>query len=85
MILYITFLCFPHLVECLFFLSMDNLHLDLAASLEEDEHLILEPRDLEVDNEVFDHCLVGLFLTNQTINFSTMRTRMARVWKPSTH
>lgn len=57
---------------------MGKLHL----SHEEDEELILEEGSIPTDNSSVDLSLVGRFLTDQTVNFNLMRSRMASIWRP---
>lgn len=58
---------------------MENLNI----SREEDEDLIFDVNEGENHTEVFDLCLVGRLLTDQTYNFNIMKNRMAAIWKPN--
>lgn len=61
---------------------MESKFADLSLSTEEDEELVLDPSDDCEVHETSEFCLVGRFLTDQTINFNAMRNRMANLWKP---
>ncbi|XP_057779545.1 uncharacterized protein LOC130998128 [Salvia miltiorrhiza] len=57
--------------------QMANLHIS-----EEDDELVLDDEITGDSNVTVDLCLVGRFLTDQTINFPLMRSRLASVWRP---
>lgn len=61
---------------------MDTLPEDLANSLGEEEDLILDHLDKEDDHFFSEWCLVGRFLTDQSINFNIMKNKMSELWKP---
>ncbi|XVF75625.1 hypothetical protein PTKIN_Ptkin13bG0201800 [Pterospermum kingtungense] len=54
----------------------------LSLMREEDEELVLELGTDHPYFEFLDLCLVGQFLTDRSVNFNVMRTRMAEVWRP---
>lgn len=56
---------------------MAGLHLST-----EDDELVLDEGVTEESSVAVDLCLVGRFLTDQTINFNLMRSRMASIWRP---
>ncbi|KAL8549913.1 hypothetical protein ACS0TY_008665 [Phlomoides rotata] len=62
---------------------MDTMLEKLSLSTDEFDELVLEP---SVENlaaeETPEFCLVGHFLTDQPINFSLMKSRMASIWRP---
>lgn len=55
-----------------------NLHL----SMEEDKEIVLDVRSIPDSNTAIKLCLVGRFLTDQPINFNSMKSRMASIWRP---
>ncbi|KAL8501569.1 hypothetical protein ACS0TY_020911 [Phlomoides rotata] len=59
-----------------FVLPMESEFENLVLSRDEEEELILEPEYAKDSVEVFDHCLVGRFLTDQSINFNSMQSRL---------
>ncbi|KAL8544615.1 hypothetical protein ACS0TY_005006 [Phlomoides rotata] len=75
---FIRYLCF-----CLLCNDMDTMLEKLSLSKDEVDELVLEP---SVENlaaaETPEFCLVGRFLTDQPINFSLMKSRMASIWRP---
>ncbi|KAL8516851.1 hypothetical protein ACS0TY_015201 [Phlomoides rotata] len=62
---------------------METLRTDLEASLEEKkEDLILEQPVRDESHRAAYFCVVGRFLTDQTINFTAMKNMLADIWKP---
>ncbi|KAL8474538.1 hypothetical protein ACS0TY_031117 [Phlomoides rotata] len=62
---------------------MDTMLEKLSLSVEEVDELVLEPSDESLaSTETPEFCLVGRFLTDQPINFSLMKSRMASIWRP---
>lgn len=61
---------------------MENMMENLNLSVEEDDELIIND---EVDGGQegnIELCLVGRFITDQTLNFNFVRSRLASIWKP---
>lgn len=55
---------------------------DLSLSVEEDEELLIDPNILDPHGGFSDVCLVGRFLTDRTVHFTSMKHRMASIWRP---
>ncbi|KAL8470318.1 hypothetical protein ACS0TY_032968 [Phlomoides rotata] len=62
--------------------SMDTLRVDLVGSLEEEADLVLESLVEDEVHRAAGYCVVGRFLTDQTINFTAMKNRITDIWKP---
>ncbi|KAL8524183.1 hypothetical protein ACS0TY_013958 [Phlomoides rotata] len=60
---------------------MDTLRADLVGSLEEEVDLVLESLAEDEVHSAAGYCVVGRFLTDQMINFTAMKNRMADIWK----
>ncbi|KAL8462898.1 hypothetical protein ACS0TY_033779 [Phlomoides rotata] len=61
---------------------MDTLRVDLVGSLEEEADLVLESLVEDEVHRAAGYCVVGRFLTDQTINFTAMKNRITDIWKP---
>lgn len=59
---------------------MERLLDNLTIFADEDDGLVIESEDLEEVVEGSDLCLVGRFLTDQSINPNIMKGRMADLW-----
>ena len=49
---------------------------------EENEDLVFEG-DIVEENNKYELCLVGRFLTEKNINTRAMKTKLADIWKPT--
>ncbi|KAL8470145.1 hypothetical protein ACS0TY_032860 [Phlomoides rotata] len=62
---------------------METIHTDLKESLEEeDQDLILNPVEEQDEIHSLELCLIGHFLTDQSINYNVIKNRIASIWKP---
>ncbi|KAL8517403.1 hypothetical protein ACS0TY_015587 [Phlomoides rotata] len=61
---------------------MENVLENLNLFVEEDDELVIGEVGLEGNSGTVEPCLVGQFLTNQTLNFSITKSKFASVWKP---
>lgn len=50
--------------------------------MEEEDELVIELEGLSTQDEKTDLCLVGKFLTEQTINLNVAKGCLAGIWKP---
>ncbi|KAL8473720.1 hypothetical protein ACS0TY_030534 [Phlomoides rotata] len=55
---------------------------DLSLASGEEEEILHDDGDESEDCNTQDHCLVGRFLTQQSVNFMSMKNLMATVWRP---
>lgn len=62
--------------------SIDEQLEGLDIEEEENESFVLEV-DGEEENNRYELCLVGRFLTEKTINVRAMKTKIADIWKPT--
>lgn len=65
-----------------FSVKMDLPLENLTLSNEEEDELVLDDGEIQDTAVSVELCLVGRFLTDQTINFNLMKSRMAAVWRP---
>lgn len=56
---------------------MENLNL----SVEEDNELVFGEEDTEITADGLELCLVGRFITDQSLKFNILRSCLASVWK----
>ncbi|KAL8508230.1 hypothetical protein ACS0TY_018716 [Phlomoides rotata] len=61
---------------------MESLFDKMSLAVDEEEELILTQNVSDVSTNSVDNCLVGRFLSDQPINFTAMKVRMATVWRP---
>ncbi|KAL8493878.1 hypothetical protein ACS0TY_024880 [Phlomoides rotata] len=65
-----------------YFLRMESTFANLSITNEKEVEILLEDGN-DIEGQVTsEHCLVGRFITQQTINFNSMRNTLASVWKP---
>ncbi|KAL8468363.1 hypothetical protein ACS0TY_031547 [Phlomoides rotata] len=61
---------------------MEAVFADLSLACGKEEEILLDDVDESEDCNTQDHYLVGRFLTQQSVNFMSMKNMMATVWKP---
>lgn len=61
---------------------MENLLENLNLSGDEDDELIIGEEGIGDQQGSSELCMVGRFLTDQSINFTFTRSRLASIWKP---
>ncbi|KAL8457918.1 hypothetical protein ACS0TY_035687 [Phlomoides rotata] len=61
---------------------METLRANLVGSLDEEDDLVLEHSVEDEAHQATSFCLVGRFLTDQTINYTAIKNRMLDIWNP---
>ncbi|KAL8486969.1 hypothetical protein ACS0TY_023603 [Phlomoides rotata] len=61
---------------------MEMLFENLDISHEEEKYLIIDDGNSSNNSENADLCLVGHFVTEQSVNFNIPRSRITSAWKP---
>lgn len=62
--------------------DLDTRMTELDIAVEVKEELILD-EGFEEENNRFELCLVGIFLTEKNINMRAMKTKLADLWRPA--
>lgn len=61
--------------------NLDIFMTDLDIAIEENEELAFDEKFEEEDNS-FELCLVGKFLTEKNLNLRAMKSKLANLWRP---
>ncbi|KAL8472345.1 hypothetical protein ACS0TY_029530 [Phlomoides rotata] len=61
---------------------METNFANLSIESGEEEEILLDDGEESEDCNTQDHCLVGRFLTQQSVNYLSMKNMLATVWRP---